>query len=71
MTPIKFDIKTKKLVDKITMSIKQAESKLILVCEVYLNVKGKSYEKQNWELLPDNSGLIEVEKDNPKGKDST
>ena len=60
--PIKFDTKTKMLVDNLNRTIHQAEVQLLLLCRVYLNVKGKDSENQNFQLLPDNSGLIEVEK---------
>ncbi len=59
---IKFDTKTKTLVDNLNRTIQQAEIQLHLLCQVYLNVKGKDSENQNFQLLPDNSGLIEVEK---------
>ncbi len=59
--PIKFDTKTKKLVDNLNRTIQQAEVQLHLLCQVYLNAKGKDFENQNFQLLPDNSGLIEIE----------
>lgn len=66
MTPVKFDAKTKKTVDNLNRTIQQAEGQLVLLCQIYLNAKGKDSEKHNFQLLPDNSGLIEVEDKKPK-----
>lgn len=58
---VKFDLKTKQLVDNLTLAIRQAEGQLRLLCEVYLNARGKDSIKNNFQLLPDNSGLMKVE----------
>ncbi len=68
---IKFDPRTKQIVDNLNRTIQQTEDKLWLLCQVYLNAKGKDSEKRNFQLLPDNTGLIEVEKDKNKNKESS
>ena len=65
---IKFDAETKKLVDNLVISGRQIERQLELLCQVYLNAKGQDSIKNAFQLLPDNSGLMKVEKKESESK---
>ncbi len=65
---IKFDPETQKLVRNLDRLIQQTEEQLRLLCRVYLNAKGEDSLKNDFELLPDNSGLIKIKDKKSNGK---